>query len=72
MHLLERIILQNKGESMKNKMRLRNKFKNKFLKKQENAKMDKLRKTLLRDLEDIQKKPRKSKNAESKDDYSFF
>lgn len=53
-------------------MRLRNKFKNKFLKKQENVTMDKFRKTLLRDLEEIQKKPRKSRNTESKSDYSFF
>ncbi|WDL70551.1 hypothetical protein [Helicobacter winghamensis] len=57
---------------MKNKMRLRNKFKNKLLRNQENVTMDKFRKTLLRDLEEIQKKPRKTKNIESKDDYSFF
>ncbi|QOQ98618.1 hypothetical protein [Helicobacter winghamensis] len=57
---------------MKNKMRLRNKFKNKLLRKQENVTMDKFRKTPLRDLEEIQKKPRKTKNIESKDDYSFF
>lgn len=57
---------------MKNKIKLRNKFKNKHLRKQENAMMGKIRKTLLRDLEKAQKKPKKSKNVKLKKDYSFF
>lgn len=41
---------------MKNKFRLQNKFKNKRLKVAEYSQMDKLRKTLLRDIDEIQKK----------------
>ena len=51
---------------MKNKFRLKNKFKNKQLKSQ----MDRFRKMLLKDIEEIQKKPNRQTN--SKEDYSFF
>ncbi|WP_161594689.1 hypothetical protein [Helicobacter sp. MIT 11-5569] len=58
---------------MRNKMRLRNKFKNKF-KKNEEIKMKQIRKTLLKDLEEIQKRPRRPKKNKvmSEQDYSFF
>lgn len=55
---------------MKNKFRLKNKFKNKRLKAVGYSQMDKFRKTLLRDIEEIQKKPNRQTN--SKEDYSFF
>ena len=51
---------------MKNKFRLKNKFKNKQLKSQ----MDRFRKMLLKDIEEIQKKPKQ--RAESKGEYSYF
>lgn len=55
---------------MKNKFRLQNKFKNKRLKVAEYSQMDKLRKTLLRDIEEIQQKSNQRINF--KKGYSFF